>query len=278
MGSASFTASCASRSSTAFDFGIDPKSKLVCFLAPGFEESRPTTKNAKLTIDHGQAPMQVTVRYYAAARQLAGTDCEQLECDGPALSTAEFRAWVERNHPALAPHLARCRFAINGDFATALFKLVDGDEIVLLPPVAGGAPLVTLRDTPLSIDECVKAVTHSGAGAIVVFTGVVRDHAEGGAVVRLDYEAYDDLANREMRRILCKLESEIDGLRLAAVHRTGSLAVGDIAVVVAASAPHREAAFQGCREAIDRIKETVPIWKKEWAPDGTAHWVNFDAI
>jgi molybdopterin synthase catalytic subunit len=107
-----------------------------------------------------------------------------------------------------------------------------------------------------------------------VFLGVVRDHAEQGAVSRLDYEAHNSLAHKEMLRILLAISGEYPGTRLSVQHRVGSLQIGDLAVVVAASAAHRAEAFAACRAAIDRIKESVPIWKKEWAPDGSALWVN----
>ncbi len=104
---------------------------------------------------------------------------------------------------------------------------------------------------------------HSGAGGICIFHGVVRDHADGKPVERLDYEAHESLAEKEMKRVLEGVVAEHAGVRIAAVHRVGRLDVGDAAVCVAASAPHRDAAFAACRKAIDRIKETVPLWKKE---------------
>lgn len=95
-------------------------------------------------------------------------------------------------------------------------------------------------------------------------------------MVRLDYEAHERMAEKEMQRVLDSVVSEHAGVRLAAVHRVGSLRVGDVAVCVAASAPHRNEAFVACRKAIDRIKESVPLWKKEWGPDGEAYWVNLE--
>jgi molybdopterin synthase catalytic subunit len=109
-----------------------------------------------------------------------------------------------------------------------------------------------------------------------MFTGVVRDNADGKPVARLDYEAHESLAMKEMLRVLEEVAATHEPVRLAAVHRVGALSVGDVAVCVAASAPHRAEAFAACREAIDRIKETVPLWKKEWGPSGEAHWVNLD--
>jgi molybdopterin synthase catalytic subunit len=131
-----------------------------------------------------------------------------------------------------------------------------------------------LRETPLSLDEVVREVTRPGAGAVVTFVGVVRDENEGRAVTRLDYTAYDAMAKREMNAIVLELEAEIDGVRVSVIHRVGSLVVGDAAVVCAASAPHRGEAFRACRALIDRIKSRVPIWKREWGPDGAA-WVGW---
>ncbi len=215
------------------------------------------------------------IRYHAAARELAGRSDEEMEFQG---TPAMLRERLGALHPTLAPYLERMRFAVNGAFATDETPIASDDEVDVLPPVAGGcgAVLVDVRDAPLSVDEAMDAVRHSGAGGIALFVGVVRDHADGKPVARLDYEAARDLAIAETRRILDAIAAEVTGARLAAVHRVGSLMVGDLAVVVAASAPHRGEAFHACRLAIDRIKETVPIWKKEWGPDGTAHWVNFE--
>jgi molybdenum cofactor biosynthesis protein MoaC len=138
---------------------------------------------------------------------------------------------------------------------------------------AGGA-LVALRDGPLSIDEAIASVSHAGAGAVCAFLGVVRDHNEGRAVAKLEYEAYPAMALAEMRRITSDVAAEMAGVRLAVVHRTGTLRVGEIAVVCAASAPHRADAYRGCRALIDRVKATVPIWKREHGPDG-ASWVGW---
>lgn len=222
--------------------------------------------------------MQITVRYYAAARELAGTSEEQISIEGRGADTRVVRAALAERHPRLSSYLSRMRLAVNGDFAEEGTAVADGDEIVVLPPVAGGnsRPLVAVREAPLSVDECMAAVAHPSAGGVCVFVGVVRDEAEGKAVARLDYEAYTELALEEMRRILTRIEAEIPGVRLAATHRVGQLAVGDLAVVVAASAPHRAEAFRACREAIDAIKDTAPIWKKEWDPEGNAVWVNLD--
>ncbi len=133
---------------------------------------------------------------------------------------------------------------------------------------------VALREAPLSLDEVVAHVQRPGAGGIATFIGVVRDHSDGRAVTRLDYSAYDGMARREMAAIAAEIEAEMAGVTVAVAHRTGSLGVGDAAVICAASAPHRGEAFAACRALIDRIKSRVPIWKREYGPDGAA-WVGW---
>jgi molybdopterin synthase catalytic subunit/molybdopterin converting factor small subunit len=220
--------------------------------------------------------MKLAITYFAAARELAGCANEQVELAVAAANVVELRAWLTDAKPRLAPYLGRMRFAINGELASDDASLWDGDVVMVLPPVAGGSVLAEVRERTLSVDEVLAHVQHPGAGGVVVFLGVVRDHADGKAVARLDYEAYVELANKEMRRIVDALTSEHPGTRVAAVHRVGELNVGDTAVIVAASAAHRGDAFAVCRAAIDRIKATVPIWKKEWSPDGGALWVNLE--
>jgi molybdopterin synthase catalytic subunit len=133
--------------------------------------------------------------------------------------------------------------------------------------------LAELRDGPLSVDEVLTAVQHPAAGGIALFTGIVRDHDNGREVVRLSYSAHPS-AGAEMRRVAEKVAAGFDVRALAAVHRTGELAIGDIAVVAAVSCAHRAEAFDACRALIDEIKATVPIWKHQRFGDGGAEWVN----
>lgn len=136
------------------------------------------------------------------------------------------------------------------------------------------AGLVDLRAASLSVDEAIGHVQHAGAGAVCLFLGTVRDRNDGRPVTILEYEAYAPMALAEMHRIVDELAAEIPDLRLSVLHRTGSLAVGEVAVVCAASAPHRAEAYRACRALIDRVKERVPIWKREHGPDG-AYWVGW---
>jgi molybdopterin synthase catalytic subunit len=133
--------------------------------------------------------------------------------------------------------------------------------------------LAELRDTPLSVDEVRAAVTDPGAGGIALFVGTVRDHDGARGVTRLSYSAHPSAA-AELRTVAEKVAADFDVRALAAVHRVGDLDVGDLAVVVAVSCPHRAEAFQACRILIDSLKAGVPIWKHQEFADGTSEWVN----
>ena len=134
------------------------------------------------------------------------------------------------------------------------------------------APLVT----PATIDlgALVAAVSHAGAGAVATFLGVVRDVNQGASVSGIEYEAYAQMADRELGAILAEAESRWPGVRAAAVHRTGYLAVGEASVAVAASSPHRAPAFAACRYVVEELKRRVPVWKREHYADGRRQWVD----
>jgi molybdopterin synthase catalytic subunit len=134
--------------------------------------------------------------------------------------------------------------------------------------------LVDLRSAPVHADEAIAHVSRPGAGGLCVFVGVVRDENEGRRVERLEYQAYPSMARAELERIGAEIEAALPGVRVAALHRTGSLVVGEVAVVCAASAPHRGEAFEATRRLIEGIKSRVPIWKREHGPDGAA-WVGW---
>jgi len=133
--------------------------------------------------------------------------------------------------------------------------------------------LAELRDTPLSVDEVRAAVTDPGAGGIALFVGTVRDNDGARGVTRLSYSAHPS-ASAELQTVAEKVAADFDVRALAAVHRVGDLHVGDLAVVVAVSCPHRGEAFQACRTLIDNLKASVPIWKHQEFADGTSEWVN----
>lgn len=216
--------------------------------------------------------MKVTVLYFAAARERAGTPREEVELPGTTARVAELLEAVGRNHPALRPLFPHLRVAVNQEFAAADAPIPPGAEVALIPPVAGGSGLFRVVDRPLSLDEVIRAVSSEERGGLVTFTGLVRDQTRGRRVLRLEYEAYAPMAERKLEEIGGEVAERWPGAKLAIVHRTGTLAPGEAAVVIAASAPHRKEAFRACEYAIDRLKEDVPIWKKELYEDGEV-WV-----
>jgi molybdopterin synthase catalytic subunit len=219
--------------------------------------------------------MRIQILYFAFFRERLGLDEEWLEVPESA-DIAQALDLLSEKHEAIAAMRGKFRAALNQDMVDEASKLSEGDELALIPPVAGGAEPAPrhakILDSPLSLDRVVANVSGRGMGGIVTFTGQVRDHNEGHEVVRLEYEAYEDMAVKVMTRLCEEIELEIPGSRLALEHRVGKLAIGDAAVVIAAAAAHRAEAFQACRALIDRLKESVPIWKKEIAPDGE-EWI-----
>ncbi|HKR67753.1 MAG TPA: molybdenum cofactor biosynthesis protein MoaE [Streptosporangiaceae bacterium] len=133
--------------------------------------------------------------------------------------------------------------------------------------------LAELRETPLSVEEVYAAVTDPAAGGIAVFAGAVRDHDDGKSVTALSYSAHPSAAD-ELRKVCERIAAKFDVHAVAAVHRTGDLAIGDLAVVVAVSTGHRAAAFDACHALIDDLKATVPIWKHQRFTSGDSEWVN----
>ena len=133
--------------------------------------------------------------------------------------------------------------------------------------------LVRITPGPLSPDEALAFVADPGAGGTCVFVGTVRDHSDAGDVTGLSYEAWDDLALARLGAIAEEILSRWPIRKVAILHRTGDLSIGEASVVVAASAPHRADAFEACRHGIERLKEDAPIWKKEGLSSGEAHWV-----
>lgn len=131
---------------------------------------------------------------------------------------------------------------------------------------------VKIDSAPLSTQACEKAVASDAAGGTVVFIGTVRNQTKGKPVVKLDFEAYEPMAVKEMQKIAEQVTEKWDAIHVAIHHRVGSLQIGEIPVIIAVSTPHRKAAFEACQFAIDTLKETVPIWKKEYFEDGEV-WV-----
>jgi molybdopterin synthase catalytic subunit len=212
--------------------------------------------------------MHVRILYFALLRDRLGRERETLEL--PDGSTADdLLARLARENPVVAAARRSLQVAVNQEMVPLSHPLTADDEVALIPPVSGGAGHCRISSEPLAWQEVIDAVSGPGQGGIAVFCGIVRDHNDGKQVIRLDYEAYSEMAQRTMLQIAARIEAATAGARVAMVHRVGSLRVGDTAVLVAASAPHRAEAFAACRAAIEALKREVPIWKKEFSPDGS---------
>ena len=220
----------------------------------------------------------IRIKLFGRIREEAGA--KELAMELPAgTSLAELRTQLAESHPAIDELGDRLAFSVNLEVARPEHVLADGDEVALLPPVSGGsgeppAPrLCTLSEQPLDEAEVARRVTGPDAGGVVSFVGAVRNQARGSEIQYLEYEAYPEMAEREMQKIADEASERWPGTRVAIAHRAGHLEIGDLAVVIVAASPHRAEAFEACRFAIDTLKQTVPIWKKEVATDGQ-YWVD----
>ena len=206
--------------------------------------------------------MTVRVRLFAALRERAGWS--ERELDGVA-RVADV--WPALGLGAEPPGLL---YAVNREYAPPERELADGDEVAVIPPVSGGA--FRLSDAPLSLDAVVDEVRSDEAGAIATFTGTTRVHSRGRTVTHLEYEAYQGMAEDVMAQIADELKRRYELYDVAIHHRVGRVGIGETSVVIAVSAPHRQDALAACKDAIDSLKETVPLWKKE-VYEGGEEWV-----
>ena len=199
--------------------------------------------------------MRVAVKLFAALREQAGIRERELELADDAR--------VDDVWPALGlgEEPRGLLYAVNRAYVDRGAALTDGDEVALIPPVSGGD--FVLSETPLSLERVVDEVASDDAGAIATFVGTTRAQSRGRHVVRLEYEAYEGMAEAEMRRIATELRGRHDIIEVAIHHRVGPVEIGETSVVIAVSAAHRAPALEACREAIDTLKQTVPLWKKE---------------
>lgn len=207
-------------------------------------------------------------------RERLGTGERVLElADGSTLD--DVRRQVSEIVGELGPLLDRSMVMVNQEYADGQQKLSDGDEIAFIPPVSGGGH-VRVHAEPLDAEAISASVSDPAAGAVVTFAGVVRDNARDQRVQQLEYEAYEPAAEKQLSRIVDEMHDRWPLHGVAIEHRTGLLQVGETSVVIAVSSTHRDAAFEAAAYAIQRIKEIVPIWKKEFYEGGQA-WIGSEA-
>lgn len=222
----------------------------------------------------------VTVKLFAAAADAAGR--RLVEGDWSGLTPAQLLRELQEQYPGLVTIAPVLAIAVNREYATPDRVLQNGDEVALIPPVSGGAsdgdgdeakhPRFAITDQPLSADEVASRVTNPYSGATLVFVGTVREWTKGKRTTYLHYEAYPEMAVGQMQVIGREIEQRWPGAEVAIVHRIGKLEVTEPSVIIAVATPHRADAFDACRHAIERLKQIVPIWKKEIWDDGE-EWV-----
>jgi molybdopterin synthase catalytic subunit/molybdopterin converting factor small subunit len=208
--------------------------------------------------------VHVSVRLFAGLRERAGCGSRQLEL-GEGARVADVWGALD-----LGDQPAGLLYAVNKAYAAADVALGEGDEVALIPPVSGGAFRLTAE--PLSLDAAVQEVRRDEAGAVATFTGTVRNRSRGRGVVSLEYEAYEGMAEQTMAELAAELERRYELCSIAIHHRIGRVEIGDASVVIAVSAPHRADALAACKDAIDTLKRTVPLWKKE-VYEGGEEWI-----
>jgi molybdopterin synthase catalytic subunit len=222
--------------------------------------------------------MRVTVKLFARLREIAGAGRLERElADGA--TVGDLLAALRAEFPRLADVTARTITSVNQEFATPDRPLRDGDEVAIFPPVSGGADVLRVTFDRVTLDEVVRAVVQPRTGAVATFAGVVRAVSGGKQVAYLEYEAYQEMAVAKIREIADEARARWpDIVDIAIVQRIGRLEVGDVAVAIAVSSGHRDqGCFEACRYAIDRLKQIVPIWKKEVGPTGE-EWVEGDYL
>jgi MoaE-MoaD fusion protein len=206
----------------------------------------------------------VTVKLFAGLRERAGEAQREVDL-APGAAAADV--WEALGLGAEPPGLL---YAVNQEYAAPDRQLAEGDEVALIPPVSGGA--FRLTDAPIDVDSVIAEVTDERAGAIATFLGTTRARSRGRTVTQLEYEAYEGMAEKTMAEIAASLERKYDLCGIAITHRVGRVGIGETSVAIAVSAPHRQDALAACRDAIDTLKEQVPLWKKE-VYEGGEEWI-----
>ena len=221
--------------------------------------------------------MQVRVLFFGRLKEIVGRAEETAELSVGA-RVEDLFARYGKLFPELAAFRSSVVASVNQEFAEWRAPLAAGDEVAFLPPVSGGqearveaevaTDIYRLVREPIRSDEVVAHLKAPEDGAVVVFDGIVRNHTGARATLYLEYEAYEPMALAKMRHIGADIRAQFPIHRIAMVHRLGRLEIGETSVLIAVSSPHRRCAFDACRFAIDTLKATVPIWKKEYFADG----------
>ena len=223
-------------------------------------------------MNDAQGQVSIRVLFFGAARDVVDASSLELSVDAPATVSSAFRNLVER-FPRLERFGRSLLFAVNQEYATPDTMLKENDELAVFPPVSGGShDFFELTTDTIDVGEVARRVVLPECGATITLDGYAREWTKGKRTLYLVYEAYEPMALTEMQRLGAEAHERFPIAHIGIVHRTGRLDIGETSVVIAASAPHRKAAFEACEWAIRELKRTVPIWKKEIYADGE-EWV-----
>lgn len=220
--------------------------------------------------------MLIHVRFFAILRELNQTAEWEMECAAGA-TVGEAAEKICARFPALAKYPNRIAYAVNQNWRTnSETVLQDGDELALIPPVSGGAEAdwIEIMPTPLDVERALAFVADKTAGGIDIFLGTTRGetNADGNTLLALDYEAYEEMAVKQLHELAAEARKKWPIARLVILHRTGRVEVSKPSVLVAVACPHRAEAFDACRWLIDQLKQSAAIWKKEIWQGGSASW------
>src|SRR5207245_5879216 len=216
--------------------------------------------------------MQIQVLLFGVLKDLAGRQSDTLTLPDGA-TVADLLECYEQRVTALKGTLEKIAVSVNQEYCQSDAKLHSGDEVALLPPVSGGSPRAKIVRDKIDTEAVLAKIKRPDDGAAVVFEGVVRNHSRGRRTRFLEYEAYEEMALRQMELLAAQALSQFQIRDAAIVHRLGRLEIGETSVLIVVASAHRAAAFDACRWLIDTLKRTVPIWKKEYFEDG-AVWAD----
>jgi molybdopterin converting factor subunit 1 len=228
--------------------------------------------------------VQVRVLFFGLLTDVVGRRSDTLSL--PAGSTLQdLLAHYQSNFPRLAGFASSLAVSLNQSYAPLSASLSEGDEVALLPPVSGGTggavqaegSLVKILRERIVPHDIVSKLERPEDGAVVIFDGIVRDNSRGRRTLYLDYDAYEEMALKQMQSLAAEALQKFPIRNLALIHRLGRLRIGESSVFIAVCSAHRAAAFDACRWLIDTLKKTVPIWKKEYFEDG-AVWADGEAF
>ncbi|MBP1154564.1 MULTISPECIES: molybdopterin converting factor subunit 1 [unclassified Paenibacillus] len=214
--------------------------------------------------------MKLKLLLFAGLAESLGSPLLELELEEDSLTPSQLKNKLAELYPEIAGSLAGAFVAVNQAYADDSTAIREQDEVALIPPVSGGEPqIMELTHAPISIDQVTAKVLHPHHGAALTFIGTTREFTHGKRTTLLEYEAYEPMALRTLHQIGDEIASRYPGTRCAITHRLGSVPVGEISVIIAVSSPHRDTAYDSSRYAIERLKQIVPIWKKEIWEDGS---------